>query len=55
MIECQRLRIVSAGVIGLQTALTLLESGYSVTIIAKYWPGDDHIEYTSPKYVIPVY
>ena len=37
-----------AGVIGLQTALTLLEAGYKVTIIAKHWPGDESIEYCSP-------
>lgn len=37
--------------IGLQTALTLLENGYDVTIAAKHWPGDDSIDYTSMKSV----
>ncbi|CAZ85389.1 unnamed protein product [Tuber melanosporum] len=47
--EKKEIVVLGAGVIGLQTALTLLESGYSVTIISKYWPGDEHINYTSPK------
>jgi glycine/D-amino acid oxidase-like deaminating enzyme len=41
-------------VIGLQTALSLLESGYDVTIVAKHWPEDESngsIDYTSTKYV----
>jgi D-amino-acid oxidase len=38
----------SAGVIGLQTALSLLESGFSVTILAQHFPGDFSAEYTSP-------
>ncbi|RPB02180.1 nucleotide-binding domain-containing protein [Choiromyces venosus 120613-1] len=42
--------VLGAGVIGLQTALTLLEAGHSVTIIAKFWPGEEHVEYTSSKY-----
>lgn len=37
--------------IGLQTALTLLENGYGVTIVAKHWPGDDDINYASMKLV----
>lgn len=37
--------------IGLQTALTLLENGYGVTIVAKHWPGDDDINYASMKSV----
>lgn len=37
--------------IGLQTALTLLENGYGVTIVAKHWPGDDDIDYASMKLV----
>jgi len=40
----------SAGVIGLQTALTLLEAGYKVTVAAKHLPGDLSLEYTSPWY-----
>lgn len=37
-----------AGVIGLQVALSLLEAGYRVTVVSKYWPGDESIDYTSP-------
>ncbi|KAF2144225.1 uncharacterized protein K452DRAFT_285474 [Aplosporella prunicola CBS 121167] len=40
--------VVGAGVIGLQTAISLLEAGYDVTVIAKHIPGDLDIEYTSP-------
>ncbi|KAF2686385.1 nucleotide-binding domain-containing protein [Lentithecium fluviatile CBS 122367] len=40
--------IIGAGVIGLQTANTLLDAGYKVTILAKHWPGDEDIGYTSP-------
>ncbi|KAI5796376.1 hypothetical protein DFH27DRAFT_564105 [Peziza echinospora] len=40
--------VVGAGVIGLQTALSLLEAGYKVTIVAKHWPGDFDITYASP-------
>ncbi|KAJ4298298.1 hypothetical protein N0V90_006198 [Kalmusia sp. IMI 367209] len=40
--------IIGAGVIGLQTANDLLDAGYKVTILAKHWPGDETIEYTSP-------
>ncbi|KAJ4310364.1 hypothetical protein N0V94_008478, partial [Neodidymelliopsis sp. IMI 364377] len=40
--------VIGAGVIGLQTAVTLLESNYHVTILAKHWPGDETIEYCSP-------
>jgi glycine/D-amino acid oxidase-like deaminating enzyme len=32
----------------LQTAVSLLEAGYDVTVIAKHFPGDKSIEYTSP-------
>jgi D-amino-acid oxidase len=39
---------VSAGVIGLQTAVTLLEAGYKVTVVARDWPGDHSPDYTSP-------
>ena len=42
------ININRAGVVGLQTALTLLEVGFKVTIIAKHWPGDKSIEYCSP-------
>jgi D-amino-acid oxidase len=40
-----------AGVIGLQTAISLLEDGYRITILAKHFPGDRSVEYTSPWYV----
>ncbi|KAF2015422.1 FAD dependent oxidoreductase [Aaosphaeria arxii CBS 175.79] len=40
--------IIGAGVIGLQTAVTLLEAGYVVTILAEHSPGDESIKYTSP-------
>ncbi|KAE9986143.1 hypothetical protein EG328_006405 [Venturia inaequalis] len=40
--------VLGAGVIGLQTAISLLEAGYKVTIVAKHFPGDLSIEYTSP-------
>ncbi|KAL1625609.1 hypothetical protein SLS56_007268 [Neofusicoccum ribis] len=40
--------VIGAGVIGLQTAITLLEAGATVTIIAKHVPGDKAIGYTSP-------
>lgn len=40
-----------AGVIGLQTAITLLEAGAAVTIIAKHVPGDKAKDYTSPWYL----
>ncbi|KAF8474696.1 hypothetical protein BDZ91DRAFT_779327 [Kalaharituber pfeilii] len=40
--------VCGAGVIGLQAALTLLEEGFRVTIVAKHWPGEKDIEYTSP-------
>jgi hypothetical protein len=40
----------SAGVIGLQTSISLLEAGYRVFVVAKHLPGDKSIEYTSPWY-----
>ncbi|KAF4313420.1 putative d-amino-acid oxidase protein [Botryosphaeria dothidea] len=40
--------VIGAGVIGLQTAITLLEAGAAVTIVAKHVPGDKSIDYTSP-------
>lgn len=47
---CTHADELSAGVIGLQTALLLLEDGrFEVTIAAKAWPDDHDIdaEYTS--------
>ncbi|KAI8375655.1 hypothetical protein EDC96DRAFT_600222 [Choanephora cucurbitarum] len=43
-----KVNVIGAGVIGLTTALLLRQKGYSVTIIAKHFPGDNDIEYTSP-------
>ncbi|KAH7374251.1 FAD dependent oxidoreductase [Pyrenochaeta sp. MPI-SDFR-AT-0127] len=40
--------VLGAGVIGLQTAITLLEAGFKVEIVSRHWPGDESIEYTSP-------
>ncbi|KAH7117872.1 FAD dependent oxidoreductase [Dendryphion nanum] len=40
--------VIGAGVIGLQTAVTLLSAGYKVIILAEHFPGDESIEYTSP-------
>ncbi|KAF2434603.1 nucleotide-binding domain-containing protein [Tothia fuscella] len=40
--------VIGAGVIGFQTTISLLEAGYKVTILAKHFPGDKSIEYTSP-------
>ncbi|KAI5776649.1 FAD dependent oxidoreductase [Geopyxis carbonaria] len=45
----KKICVLGAGIIGLQSALTLLECGYDVTIIAEYWPGDSDINYTSPR------
>ncbi|KAF4637613.1 hypothetical protein G7Y89_g482 [Cudoniella acicularis] len=41
----------SAGVVGLQTALSLAEAGFDVTIVARDWPGDGDREptYTSMR------
>jgi D-amino-acid oxidase len=45
-----KLVVVGAGVVGLTTALTLRQAfpAASVRIIAKYFPGDKSIHYTSP-------
>ncbi|OCL08366.1 FAD dependent oxidoreductase [Glonium stellatum] len=40
--------VFGAGVIGLQTAVSLIKAGYKVTVIAKHFPGDESTEYTSP-------
>lgn len=41
--------VVGAGVVGLSTAVRLLEAGYKVDIVARDLPGDPlSIEYTSP-------
>jgi D-amino-acid oxidase len=44
--------ILGAGITGLTTALKLNsdhESKYHITLIASHFPGDESIEYTSPK------
>jgi phytoene dehydrogenase-like protein len=43
-----KINVVGAGVQGLTVALILQKKGYDVTVIAKYWPGDLNIDYTSP-------
>jgi D-amino-acid oxidase len=40
--------IIGAGVIGLTTALFLLERGYQVNVVAEHLPGEYHPDYTSP-------
>ncbi|KAF4548743.1 FAD dependent oxidoreductase-like protein 6 [Elsinoe fawcettii] len=40
--------VIGAGVIGLQSALTLLSQGHSVTILATHLPDDLSPSYTSP-------
>ncbi|CAE6339494.1 unnamed protein product [Rhizoctonia solani] len=41
--------VIGAGVVGLSTALRLLEKRYDVSIVSEYFPGDKKtIEYTSP-------
>ncbi|KAI9596748.1 hypothetical protein BDF19DRAFT_436649 [Syncephalis fuscata] len=40
--------IIGAGVIGLTTALFLLEQGYRVSLVGEHLPGEYHPDYTSP-------
>ena len=40
--------VIGAGIVGLSTALALLDKGFKVTILAQWQPGDMHIQYTSP-------
>ncbi|CAE6466883.1 unnamed protein product [Rhizoctonia solani] len=41
--------VIGAGVVGLSTAIRLLEKRYEVTVISEYFPGDRKtIEFTSP-------
>lgn len=46
----QNFVVLGAGVIGLSTALTLRETypSSTITLVAKHFPGDRSIEYTSP-------
>lgn len=43
--------IIGSGVIGLTSALALVQAGYSVTIVARELPGDDSLRWASPWYV----
>ncbi|CAG8468552.1 4466_t:CDS:2 [Scutellospora calospora] len=43
-----RVNVIGAGVIGLTSALLLQRNGYQVKILAKHFPGDLSINYTSP-------
>lgn len=40
--------VVGAGVSGLQSSLTLLENGYTVTVVARTIPGENNTFYASP-------
>ncbi|KAJ1655807.1 hypothetical protein IWQ61_004507 [Dispira simplex] len=47
--QCPTVVVLGAGVIGLTTALLLLQHGYTVTVVAQYLPGDYSVtHYTSP-------
>lgn len=48
--EIDQFVVLGAGVIGLSTALELREAypNAEITIVAKHFPGDRSIEYTSP-------
>lgn len=47
----QQVVVVGAGVIGLTCALHLVNKGHKVLVVAKHFPGDLNIEYTSPWWV----
>jgi glycine/D-amino acid oxidase-like deaminating enzyme len=40
--------IVGAGIIGLTSALDLVQTGYRVVVIARNLPGDQTTEWSSP-------
>lgn len=44
--------IIGSGIIGLLSALTLTEAGYTVTILARDLPGDDTQDWASPWYAV---
>ncbi|KAI9760978.1 MAG: hypothetical protein M4579_001354 [Chaenotheca gracillima] len=48
ILPCYLTEFYSAGVIGLQTAINLLQTKYDVTVIGEYMPGDTDVDYTSP-------
>ncbi|EXJ81857.1 hypothetical protein A1O1_07922 [Capronia coronata CBS 617.96] len=48
MPQSKHILVIGAGVIGLQTAIALLEAGHHVSVVAKHLPGDMSVEYTSP-------
>lgn len=43
-----KIGVVGAGVIGLTSALSLVEAGHTVTIVARNLPGDLTTEWASP-------
>lgn len=43
-----RVGIIGAGVIGLTSALMLVDAGYDVVIVARNLPGDETTEWASP-------
>lgn len=40
--------IISSGIIGLMSALTLTDAGFNVIIVARDIPGDDNKNWASP-------
>jgi D-amino-acid oxidase len=46
----QNITVLGAGVVGLTSALVLAHAypSATITVVAKYFPGDRSIEYTSP-------
>ncbi|KAF2658957.1 nucleotide-binding domain-containing protein [Lophiostoma macrostomum CBS 122681] len=46
--ERRLVAVIGAGVIGLQTSISLRQAGFEVVLLAKHFPGEQSIEYTSP-------
>lgn len=44
--------ILGSGIIGLFSALTLTNTGYKVTVIARDLPGDETQDWASPWYIL---